>query len=71
MKEKRILRVLLIPALAFIFVVGWLLYVSGKSHATPKKVHKAKATEQNKDSLSKAESVEIGVIETILEKNAA
>ncbi|MFB3890312.1 MAG: hypothetical protein ACE14S_12560 [Candidatus Bathyarchaeia archaeon] len=57
MPRRRIVRILLFPILAVVFLIGWLLYAFGKARNPSKKEQ-----EKKPDGAKKAESVEIGLL---------
>ncbi|MCW4046547.1 MAG: hypothetical protein NWE99_03170 [Candidatus Bathyarchaeota archaeon] len=64
--RKRIVTILLLPIIVFVFIVGWALYWVGKqqdSNREPSRVNTAKDADTDEQ-----EPVEIGVIEELMEK---
>ena len=64
-KRSRIITILLLPIIIFVFVIGWAMYRIGKqrSDTNSKTQNTAKDTDTNEE-----DEVEIGVIEELMEK---
>jgi flagellar basal body-associated protein FliL len=64
-KRSRIITILLLPIIIFVFVIGWAMYRIGKQHSdtSNKPQNTAKDTDTNEE-----DEVEIGVIEELMEK---
>jgi Tfp pilus assembly protein PilO len=64
--RNRIITILLLPIIVFVFIIGWALYWVGKqqdSNREPPRVNTAKDA-----GTGEQEPIEIGVIEELMEK---
>jgi flagellar basal body-associated protein FliL len=64
-KRSRIITILLLPLIVFVFIIGWAMYWIGKqrSGTNGKPQNTAKNAETNEE-----DDVKIGVIEELMEK---
>ncbi len=66
---NRVLVVLLLPVLVFVFAVGWVLYCVGKHQSNAKAMPPKRLSQFKKEqNSSEDDNVEVGLIEDLMEK---
>jgi hypothetical protein len=66
--RKRILRILLFPAVVIIFLIGWALYFIGDRAESKKEPKGIEDGVQEVETIADNDNVEVGLIEEALEK---
>jgi hypothetical protein len=69
--RRRVVMIVLLPVLVFLFLVGWIFYVAGDKRMSNKDAPERKTDGSPEEELNADDGVEMGLIEKMVEEQPA